>query len=181
MDKLMVYDFNNGDISITASVCDLYPILIKLGLISESDCADREAICWIRYWPNGYVFKSLAQLEYALLNELNKLRISFFTSKPLTSIRGIAPLVRAGHIPSLKTSDKPPSATVYTLWFHDERPRLAVSGINENYTSICGLFDDINTNYTRYCRHLGDDSSDEIKATVKHTNIRKSCGSSNSI
>jgi hypothetical protein len=101
------------------------------------------AICWIRDYTNGYVIETIEQMEALLLNEPNRLRISFF-SYPLENMEELRAMAARQAFPSITDQTTiPTGAEVLTLWFHNYKPYLSRSGIE----NIDLLFTDMAASY----------------------------------
>lgn len=160
--KLPVYLFDNGSKVCKASLYNLYEVLKLLGILHRED-KTYETMCWVRDYAYSYTIETAEQLEYLLLNEKTRLRISFFSGE-INSIQELIDAAKKGELPIV---DEHPSSYsspvrhkelyVYTIWFTEGRiydtPYLSKSKIK----NINTLFDNVRSAYQLlYARPLLD-------------------------
>jgi len=140
--KLLVYNFYNGHLERNASLCNLYDVLKTLQIYQGNNTL--KTICWVRDYTKGYTIKTQEQLDRLLLNEPNRLRISFF-SPPVYNIKELQEMLENNKIPTI--IDEPLyNLGVYTIWCDDYKLKINKSGIG----NVDLLFHKVVTAYEQF-------------------------------
>ena len=160
--KLPIYKFDNGSKVCDASLYNLYEVLKLLGVLTPAD-KNYETMCWVRDYDYGFPIRTVEQLEMLLLNDRTRLRISFF-SNFLNNIDDLIISAKTGQLPIV--SEDPgcllkKTLYVYTIWFIAGPVHNTLCLSKSNIKNTAALFDQVQTMYVQYLRHLSPPGSPE--------------------
>jgi hypothetical protein len=164
--KLLTCTFDNGVRPCIATVYNFYPTLVLLGLVQISEIPITHTICWIRDYGTNKIIGTLKELREKIEQNVSDLRISFFSHEPVNGLKKVRKLTRRNKFPIVSfDGTAPPNIQVYTIWWHDEKPRIIKSGINENPASVMNLFKRVRSGYIKYYMwdHFDSDVEEDKK------------------